>query len=598
MPRRKRWTIPFKSLNNTSCRIDIYEQDWTGSVETIGASSSQLVAGANPIYYEEDNDEDLLHVVRAKTGYINIVELTYGAMQPLFSQTNTQHYVEFYYNDVLMFQGYLRAENFENAWESAPRTMSLPITSPLGLADGWNFSPTGTAAGMVTLGNMMRQALEGLNSSYMYVIVPTDLTYNLSTPFDIQVNEQLIFPYSDEYNFGKGDLYQPITAKDFLEGFCHLFGLIAHDCGDTVVFQRVDYTGAYAKMEISSIEDEGYTGTPVSYSATPVSIESLFTPCNNDSRESAVNPLKQITLNYGDYEGNVSMDLTRTTPLGSGYVHFPGNETDTLVQYLKPMTDEFKSDYYSDSAANAVRPIGDGEHEYIYSRVARTNVRLFTYTFVKPPLLTFGIEFNVELKNRAFEVVIQSGGMYFDENHDWVTAEARIPMTTNDQGIGTVASVGELPGRTLSVSLVFPSSSYDTPSFLVNDIILKTYMGTPLDRYTGDNYPTTQVLPGGVSEDEGEITMLFHSAILNQHRVVDGEEGSAVVPVNYPYLFRTQLRQKRTVWLTGTTDFATIYLAYYTAYGYTGNWRIIAVDFLPWDDEYRITIHNSTTFTT
>jgi hypothetical protein len=226
------------------------------------------------------------------------------------------------------------------------------------------------------------------------------------------------------------------------------------------------------------------------------------------------------------------------------------------------------------------------------------NVRIFTYTFVMPPVLTFGVTFEISLVNRAFEVVIQSGGKYFDVNHDWVSAEARIPITTDQHGFATVDSVGLLPGRTLSVSLVFPSSASDTPSFFVKDIELKTYKGTPLDKYTGDNYPTTQVLPGSISGDEGEIDMLFNDDILNQHRVVDGEEGASVIPVNYPYLFRTQLRQKRSVWLMGTVDFATVYLPYYSAYGYTGNWRIIAVDFRPWDDEYSITIHNSTTFTT
>lgn len=590
--RAKRWTIPFRSLGDTECRIDIYEKDWTGTVETIGASSSQLVAGANPIFYEEDNDEDLLHVIRAKTGYINIVEKVYGAMQPLFSQTNDQHFVEFYYGSVLMFQGYLRAENFENAWESAPRTMSLPITSPLGLADGWKFSPAGTASGMVTLGNMMRQALDGLNSSYMYVIVPTDLTYNLASPFDIEVNEQLIFPYSKEYNFGKGDLYEPITAKAFIEGFCHLFGLIAHDQADTVVFQRVDYTGAYSKMEISSIEDQGYTGTPVSYSATPVSLESLFMPCNDDSTESAVNPLKQITMDYGDYEDTVQMDLTRSMPIIPSSTILIDGET-VPIQYLQPVTDEFTSNY------SFVRPFGDGNQEYIEVGVMNiAGPRLFTYKFVKPPLLTFGMEVTINRSNLTMQVIIQSGGKYYDENHDWVSEEARFNVTTDGDCKFIIDSIGALPGRTLSVSLCFAIDTVNTAPFIVKGIELKTYMGTPLDKYTGDKYPTTRVLPGTISDDEGDFDMLFHDAILNQHRVVDGEDGRAVITTSYPYMFRTMLRQKRSVWLMGTVDFATVYLPYYTAYGYTGNWRIIAVDFRPWDDEYSITIHNSTTFTT
>lgn len=601
MARAKRWTIPFKSLGDTDCRIDIYEKDWTGSVETIGASSSQLVAGANPIFYEEDNDEDLLHVIRAKTGYINIVEKTYGAMQPLFSQTNDQHFVEFYYGSVLMFQGYLRAENFENAWESAPRTMSLPITSPLGLADGWTFEPF-VENGMVTLGALLRWALEGLNTSYEYVIMPDDVTINAATPIELLVNKQLITPYGTEYYFGNGEMYDPITAEEFLEGFCRLFGCIVHDCGNTVVFQRVDYTGTYAKMEVSSLEDDGYTGTRVSYSATPVSLETLFMPCDDNSKESAVNPLKLIEVDYGDYEDNVKMDLTRSVKVGIGQLIVDDPDNPTTVVVLRPMTDEFHSTYYTEQTGtifgwDAVRVVGDGDHEMIQVNVNTANVKLFTYTFVMPPLRTFGITFDTNAKNKTFEVIVKSGGKYFDTNHDWVTTEARHTITTNDKGEALLDSIGSLPGRTLEVSMLHPQPSGQ--GFVLKGMELNVYKGTPLDKYEGnDNNPTKTFIRGTISDDEGDFDMLFHDAIPNQHRVVDGEDGRAVIDSSYPYLFRTQLRQKRSVWLMGTVDFATVYLPYYSAYGYNGNWRIIAVDFRPWDDEYSITIHNSTTFTT
>lgn len=600
MARAKRWTIPFKSLGDTDCRIDIYEKDYTGTVETIGASSSQLVAAANPIFYEEDDNEDLLHVIRAKTGYINIVEKVYGAMQPLFSQTNDQHYVEFYYGSVLMFQGYLRAENFENAWESAPRTMSLPITSPLGLADGWTFEPF-DENGMVTLGALLRWALEGLNTSYEYVIMPDDVTINAATPIELLVNKQLITPYGTEYYFGKGEMYDPITAEEFLEGFCRLFGCIVHDCGNTVVFQRVDYTGTYAKMEVSSLEDDGYTGTRVSYSATPVSLETLFMPCDDNSKESAVNPLKVIEVEYGEYEDNVKMDLTRSVPVGTGQVIVDDPDNPTTVVVLRPMTDEFQSNYYTEQTgtifgSEVVRVVGDGDHEMLQVYVTSANVKLFTYTFVMPPLRTFGITFSTNAKNKTFEVIVKSGGKYFDANHDWVTTEARHTITTDDKGEALLASIGSLPGRTLEVSMLHPQPNGQ--NFVLKEMELNVYKGTPLDKYEGDNNPTTRFIRGTISDDEGDFDMLFHDAIPNQHRVVDGEDGRAVIDSDYPYMFRTQLRQKRSVWLMGTVDFATVYLPYYSAYGYTGNWRIIAVDFRPWDDEYAITIHNSTTFTT
>lgn len=79
MARAKRWTIPFKSLNGTDCRIDIYDEGWAGSVTEISTAnnSSPGYPQSDPIYYEEESDENLLLVVRYKTGYINLVETSY-----------------------------------------------------------------------------------------------------------------------------------------------------------------------------------------------------------------------------------------------------------------------------------------------------------------------------------------------------------------------------------------------------------------------------------------------------------------------------------------------------------------------------------------
>ena len=82
MTRAKRWTIPFKSLNGTNCRIDIYDEGWSGAVTELSTANANTpgVAAADPFYYEENNDESLLEVIRYRTGYINLVETIYGGL--------------------------------------------------------------------------------------------------------------------------------------------------------------------------------------------------------------------------------------------------------------------------------------------------------------------------------------------------------------------------------------------------------------------------------------------------------------------------------------------------------------------------------------
>ena len=69
MARAKRWTIPFKSLNGTDCRIDIYDEGYTDTAVELSPNNANApgYAAAEPIFYEEDNSDNLLNVIRYKT---------------------------------------------------------------------------------------------------------------------------------------------------------------------------------------------------------------------------------------------------------------------------------------------------------------------------------------------------------------------------------------------------------------------------------------------------------------------------------------------------------------------------------------------------
>ena len=63
----------------------------------------------------------------------------------------------------------------------------------------------------------------------------------------------------------------------------------------------------------------------------------------------------------------------------------------------------------------------------------------------------------------------------------------------------------------------------------------------------------------------------------------------------YSYLFKSQLRHKRQVKKATATDMALAYLKKITSTEAEGTWRIIAVSFDPWNDDYLITIHRTST---
>ena len=98
----KKWTVPFVSLNGTSCRVDIYARDYAGDTVTelsLSNTNAPGCAAANPFEYSEDNDSDLLSVIRYRTGYLRLIEHEYGGLADIYPSVNTDRYVEFYYGD-------------------------------------------------------------------------------------------------------------------------------------------------------------------------------------------------------------------------------------------------------------------------------------------------------------------------------------------------------------------------------------------------------------------------------------------------------------------------------------------------------------------
>lgn len=302
----KRWTIPFVSLKNVSCRVDIYKRGYTGSTVTTLASNVSGAPGcaaAQPFYWEEDDDESLLEVIRVKTGYVNLVETTRDGLADLYPSTNTEHFVEVYYGSDLVFTGFMQAQTFENEWGPAPRELSFPIISPLGIMDGFTFNTINPPT-RVTFATLFREIISGSNGAYNYVRMqstggnPTT-TINEFNSMDIQ--SLVVSPYKS-----KLDGTNPFDGNDylyFIEAVCNCFGLIAHDEPGRLVFSKFDNDNNY----YLTIDSGG--AVTVSQFASYYDLDAEFENRSADNGESLILPLNKITI---DYEGDDVKDARLT----------------------------------------------------------------------------------------------------------------------------------------------------------------------------------------------------------------------------------------------------------------------------------------------
>jgi len=596
----KKYTIPFKSLNGTSCRIDIYDSKYTGSEVTT------LKGAAQPVTIQENDDESLLTVLRSKTGYISVVEETFGTLAGLYPETNTQLMVQIYYGDDLVFFGYIQAQAFENNYQAAPRVLQLPIMSPLALMDGWKIGDdTGNSDHMI--GAYLDECL----SLYEDIILPRDLMTTpdtgVETPLQLMVNNRTICPWNTDYDYGlrtdgtDPSPYNPITYQDFLEGFCHLYGLITHECGKTLVFQKVDYTGQYVKMTVGDLQEDDMDEEGMPTGATTLAFETVFTPSGTNNREGLVLPLEKLTYDYGDYRENVPMDLSRSKYVMR--VQIPLYEYNGAV--LNPQTNEFYSQFFTTqggtlSNTNHVRVVGDGTQEGVEIRVSiaagqSNDVEIFRYNFSDVPINISGAKFETTFGHESGQSAVTlrmqviSGGKYYDQNHDWVSSPAFLPLTFDENGNCTTYDVAS-NSRNVTIKIFPPAGSGAAVGGIIYGITLETF-ADPLRKYEIPIDTKKVVKSETPSYTDATIDMLMHTACGNSRRL----GGGYVQRVPYSYLFKSQLRHKRQVKQATATDMVLAYLKKVTSTAAEGTWRIIAVDFDPWNDDFEITLHRTST---
>ena len=128
------WQCCFQSLELRQFAINIYEQNYNGSVV-------QLQGGDNPFVTQEDNDNDIFMPIRTQTGYIRVIDHDGTLLESLIPSHNTQRLVKLYYglyeNNTftatnLMWVGFMSSQAFTQPWDEQVKMLEFPVKSLLG----------------------------------------------------------------------------------------------------------------------------------------------------------------------------------------------------------------------------------------------------------------------------------------------------------------------------------------------------------------------------------------------------------------------------------------------------------------------------------
>lgn len=597
----KKYTVPFMSLNGTSCRVDIYERDYQGDVVTT------LTGAAEPVVFEENSNDDLLDVVRTKTGYLNLIEKESGELDGVLPVSNIEMMAEVWTDSVLIFYGYLQAQQFQTEWEPSPRKISIPIVSPLGVFGETYLNPIITP-GNQSLGVVMQEICE--HFQYDYISVPSALLLDNQNPMQVFVNNRVLSPYNENYGFGEENVFSPISYTEFIEAFCNLYGLISHDSvykdGNymrrVLQFTKFDYNGNYLLMGVPDLDDPNYEGSIIT--SESLTFGSVYSPADNNGNTVRLLPIGRLNIDHGDYLEDIGMNL-RLASLGSS----PAGRVSTLVEIGKvlffiPLSladgGEFNSDLLNStntapytnyaSQGNMVRTAGDGSSEMIdlsfqHEVTPISNNPLLEYTFSKIPRTAFNVVMRTVKHENQYRFQVKSGNYYLansGSDYVWTTTETILNRIAADENSGEYV-IANIPPITNPVRVrIYQADG------------MRTYWGDPITElklsarqdplssyYDMSKNPVRTIKTEGMN-DSKSITMLFHDYIDNPGRIIGGE---LLGQNNYSYLFSPINVLNVRVKQLSFHDQLSLYNSTFSIDG-ANTWRLISFGCDVWNDDF------------
>ena len=255
--------------------------------------------------YEEDEDSDLLNnVVRYRTGYIRVIEeYAHGWLSEIYPTNAFDRWVEVYYGDELIFNGYIQRQDFSSELIPVPRVIELPVISPMGLFEQLTFSNTlylpPTSA---TLGELLDQVLA--NTNYEYVYRPKRYGYPNTVSLSMSVSTLAVCPWDDEYHHSMNvsptsKVMKGKTYYFLIEAICKAFGWICHDTPNALIFTAFDYEGVY-REEAYTVEIDAATGMTISYVTYDESGKMTYSFERNDNRNNNIGNDQNIISNMNN----------------------------------------------------------------------------------------------------------------------------------------------------------------------------------------------------------------------------------------------------------------------------------------------------------
>lgn len=231
------YTVPFATLDNIPCVVEIEKEDYVGA-------STELTAGATPFTIDIDSEEFLYTPTRFSTAKLQVVGSDY--LQSLFSTAYKEFRVTLKKNGVITWCGFIKPELYTQDYTAKTFTLEIECISAMSVLEFIDYSIEGESKKFVSLWNLLQRCISTADGQYDSVFIPHVYASSkaaYSTGENVLANMTL----SEQDFFDEDD--KPMKLKEVLEEVCKFLNWTCTDWKGDLYFVDVDHSGIYYKYD-------------------------------------------------------------------------------------------------------------------------------------------------------------------------------------------------------------------------------------------------------------------------------------------------------------------------------------------------------------
>lgn len=233
------YTVPFATLDNIPCVVEIEKDGYTGEV-------TELIAGDTPFTVDIDSEEFLYTPTRFSTAKLQVVGKDY--LQALFSTEYRQYRVTLKKDGVVSWCGFIKPELYTQDYTAETFILEIECTSAMSVLEFIDYTTEGADKAFVSIWSLLKRCITISNGKYNAVYLPY-VYAKTKADYEAEINVIESMTISEQNFFDEDN--KPMKLSEVLEEICKFLNWTCADWKGELYFIDIDHAGTYHRYDVS-----------------------------------------------------------------------------------------------------------------------------------------------------------------------------------------------------------------------------------------------------------------------------------------------------------------------------------------------------------